>query len=69
MGECHIKVFEGKNRNDDEIVTWAMRNTGLESYKDKLVSNLSGGERQRVWLAMALCQNQIYFYWMNQRHT
>ncbi|HBG5342772.1 TPA: ABC transporter ATP-binding protein [Clostridioides difficile] len=52
----HKGFFEGKNKNDDEIVTWAMRNTGLESYKDKLVSNLSGGERQRVWLAMALCQ-------------
>lgn len=52
----HKKWYELRKREDDEIVQWALENTGLINYAERKVSQLSGGERQRVWLAMALAQ-------------
>lgn len=52
----HKKWYESKNKEDLEIVDWALENTGVKKYEDRVVSNLSGGERQRVWLSMALAQ-------------
>ena len=52
----HKKWYEQRTREDEEIVTWALKNTGLEKYSDRKVARLSGGERQRVWLAMSLAQ-------------
>lgn len=52
----HKKFMENRNKEDEEIVEWAIKNTGLEKFKDRYVANLSGGERQRVWLAMSLAQ-------------
>ena len=52
----HKKWYESKNKEDLEIVDWALENTGVKKYEDRAVSNLSGGERQRVWLSMALAQ-------------
>ena len=46
-------------RNEDgegEIIEQAMRQTGVGSMSDRLISTLSGGERQRVWIAMAIAQ-------------
>ena len=52
----HKKWYEQRNKEDEEIVNWAIKNTGLENYKNRKVAMLSGGERQRVWLAMSLAQ-------------
>ena len=52
----HKKWYESKNQEDEEIVNWALENTGTMKYADRMVSQLSGGERQRVWLAAALAQ-------------
>lgn len=52
----HKKWYEQRNKDDEEIVNWAIKNTGLENYKNRKVAMLSGGERQRVWLAMSLAQ-------------
>lgn len=52
----HKKWYEVRNQEDEEIIEWAVKHTGLEDYKDRQVNALSGGERQRVWLAMALAQ-------------
>ena len=52
----HKGWCQPKNKEDEEIVEWAMGSTGVLEYKDRRVANLSGGERQRVWLAMALAQ-------------
>lgn len=52
----HKKWYETKNKEDEEIISWALQHTGLSEYRDRQVSGLSGGERQRVWLAMALAQ-------------
>lgn len=41
---------------DWEVIEWALRVTGISSFKDRSVDALSGGQRQRVWIAMALAQ-------------
>ncbi len=43
-------------RKDDEAVSRAIAETGIETMARRRVSELSGGERQRVWVAMALAQ-------------
>lgn len=50
------KAVGGRTRHDKEMVEWAMEQTGLLPWKDKLVGNLSGGQRQRAWIAMTLAQ-------------
>lgn len=47
-----------KNKNkDEEIINWALKETGLLEFKDMEVGSLSGGQRQRAWIAMALVQD------------
>ncbi|HLQ74315.1 MAG TPA: ABC transporter ATP-binding protein [Bacillota bacterium] len=48
--------FERLNKEDEDIVNWAIDKTHLMHYKDTNVSSLSGGESQRAWIAMALAQ-------------
>lgn len=50
------KRFEHTNSDDEEIINWALKETGLEGMEEKLVMSMSGGERQRVFIAMALAQ-------------
>ncbi|OCT16139.1 iron ABC transporter ATP-binding protein [Paenibacillus pectinilyticus] len=52
----HKKWFERYNGEDYDIINWALEQTGMTSYKDRLVNSLSGGEAQRAWIAMALAQ-------------
>ena len=52
------KYFQGNSNEDEEIVEWAIKRTGLEKLKDKSVMSMSGGERQRILLARALLQNK-----------
>ena len=41
---------------DAEAVAWALAQTHLEPFADRVLDSLSGGERQRAWIAMALAQ-------------
>ena len=50
----HKKYFQGNSNEDEEIVEWAIKRTGLEKLKDKSVMSMSGGERQRLAMARAL---------------
>jgi len=52
----HKKWYESKNREDQEIIDWAISQTGLTHYQQKVIGELSGGERQRAYIAQALCQ-------------
>lgn len=52
----HKKWFERLNREDMDIVEWAIEKTHLTANRDRTVSSLSGGESQRAWIAMALAQ-------------
>ncbi|MFS0591156.1 ABC transporter ATP-binding protein [Cytobacillus horneckiae] len=49
-------VISGKTDEDQQIIEWAMKETGLTQLEDRLVHSLSGGEQQRVRIAMALAQ-------------
>lgn len=53
----HRKWWSGVSREDKTYVRAALKETGMEPFKDRLVSTLSGGERQRAWVAMALAQS------------
>lgn len=50
------KTIGGLTLHDKEQVEWAIRETGLTEFADRLVSSLSGGQRQRAWIAMTLAQ-------------
>jgi|GEM_PF-265758 len=50
------KWYERMTAEDVEIVQWALEQTHMEKYRDRLVYRLSGGEAQRAWIAMALAQ-------------
>lgn len=52
----HKKWYEPYNKNDKEIVTWAIKVCKLEKFAQRKVMSLSGGERQKVWIAMVLAQ-------------
>lgn len=52
----HKKWFEKLNKEDMDIVHWALEKTHLTAHKDRTVSSMSGGESQRAWIAMALAQ-------------
>lgn len=49
----------GQKRDADEderMVSWALKTTGLSELADAPVASLSGGQAQRAWIAMALAQ-------------
>lgn len=52
----HTKFGRGLTQADADIIDEALRMTGLETLKDRIISTLSGGERQRAWIAMTICQ-------------
>lgn len=52
----HQKGFGKLKKEDKDIVTWALKSTGIEELRDRPMEDLSGGQRQRAWIAMALAQ-------------
>lgn len=52
----HKPVWGTLRKEDEEVVEWALTQTGTILFAERKLSALSGGERQRVWLAMALAQ-------------
>lgn len=52
----HKTWFESLDKEDEEIIDWAIENTNLKHMENKKITSISGGERQRAWLAMALAQ-------------
>lgn len=52
----HLGFGKRMNKDDKDIISWAIEKTGLKEYKDRYIETLSGGERQRAWIAMALAQ-------------
>lgn len=52
----HQKGFGKMRKEDEDIVTWALKSTGIEEFRERPIEALSGGQRQRAWIAMALAQ-------------
>lgn len=50
------KAIGGMDKHDKEQVEWAIAETGLQEFAERLVESLSGGQRQRAWIAMTLAQ-------------
>jgi iron-siderophore transport system ATP-binding protein len=53
---AHQSLLQQWSRDDESIVTEAMRLTEVLDLSNRFVAELSGGQRQRVWLAMVLAQ-------------
>ncbi|GEM44685.1 ABC transporter ATP-binding protein [Deinococcus cellulosilyticus] len=52
----HQKLLGGKSKEDQDLVQWALTQTGMTIFAKTLLENLSGGQRQRAWIAMSLAQ-------------
>jgi iron complex transport system ATP-binding protein len=52
----HREWYQGRSREDTEIIDICIEKSGLTPYANRKISTLSGGERQRAWIAMALAQ-------------
>lgn len=50
------KWYQKNNSEDEKIVDWAMRSTGVWELREKSIQECSGGESQRVWIATVLTQ-------------
>ncbi len=63
MGRYPFKgVFQRLSKEDNDIAMEALKEVGMEKYKDRQIGELSGGQQQRVFLGRALCQNaQVFF--------
>ena len=57
----HKKIFSRINKTDHEITMSALKEVGMEHFKDRQIGELSGGQQQRVFLARALCQEADIF--------
>ncbi|EMG29097.1 hypothetical protein X560_1437 [Listeria fleischmannii 1991] len=53
----HQSGFKVGNKEDQDMINWALKMTNLEEFKNRPIENLSGGQRQRAWIAMALAQD------------
>lgn len=56
-GRMPYQSFGKRNKEEDErIINWAMKATGVYDLKEKSITQCSGGEAQRVWIATVLAQ-------------
>ena len=53
---AYKRWWKGFEKEDAEIVDWALEKTGLAAFENRKINTLSGGERQRAWIAMAIAQ-------------
>ncbi|WP_208591991.1 ABC transporter ATP-binding protein [Gracilibacillus suaedae] len=56
------KAFQSRQKDDQDIIEWALSATKLTDKRNKHLAELSGGERQRVWIAMALAQDTPFLF-------
>lgn len=53
----HKSTFSPETEQDEKMVKWALKCTGLYEKRHMTIDTLSGGQQQRVWIAMALAQD------------
>jgi manganese/zinc/iron transport system ATP- binding protein len=57
-----LGLMKGLKKADREAAMFALKQVGMDGFKDRQISQLSGGQQQRVFLARALAQDaEIYF--------
>ena len=52
----HQSWWKDTSKEDNSVVDWAIKQTGLKELEHRPIHTLSGGERQRAWISMALAQ-------------
>ena len=52
----HKGTFQRLDEEDEAIAMNALREVGMEPFKNRQIGELSGGQQQRVFLGRALCQ-------------
>ncbi len=57
----HRRLFERMRDTDHQICTESLRKVGIESLRDRQISELSGGQQQRMFIARALAQEADIF--------
>lgn len=57
-GCCWNRIFATSSK-DSEKIEEALKIVGLESFKDRRISELSGGEQQRAFIAKALVKEPL----------
>ncbi len=58
----HKRLLASMNQTDKDIAMQALHELGIESLKNRQISELSGGQQQRTFIARALCQQaDVYF--------
>ena len=57
-GCCWNRIF-GASSKDSEKIEESLKIVGLESFKDRRISELSGGEQQRAFIAKALVKEPV----------
>lgn len=54
---AYLPIGKRPSNKDKEIAIAAIKEMGLEKFKDRQISELSGGQKQRVFIARALTQD------------
>lgn len=49
-------ILKKQSEEDENIIEWAMKATGVFHFREKSIQDCSGGEAQRVWIATVLAQ-------------
>lgn len=49
-------ILKKQSEEDEKIIEWAMKATGVFHFREKSIQDCSGGEAQRVWIATVLAQ-------------
>lgn len=58
FGRSIYKNVKKEDKQENEkMIDFALKATGIDKIQDKKVSNLSGGQKQRAFIAMSLAQN------------
>ncbi len=57
-----VGLFRSVSKADKEIAEECIRKVGLESLRDRQISQLSGGQQQRVFIARALAQDADFYF-------
>jgi manganese/zinc/iron transport system ATP- binding protein len=55
-------LFRSVSKADKEMAEECIRKVGLESFRDRQISQLSGGQQQRVFIARALAQDADFYF-------
>jgi manganese/zinc/iron transport system ATP- binding protein len=55
-------LFRSISKADKEVAEDCIRKVGLESFRDRQISQLSGGQQQRVFIARALAQDADFYF-------